>query len=100
MTRGRKKGMRKMKEYYEKHRSQLQYPAVAAIGNADCENDGLRLGAMVADIDDSARILTSTIGPTIGCHVGPGMLSCCFWGEDRREKQNAIAGKVKGVRQG
>ena len=55
---------------------------------------------MIADIDDSVRVLPSTIGPTIGCHVGPGMLSCCFWGSDRRERKNALTGKVKGVRQG
>ena len=42
------------------------------------------------------RVMTSNIGPTIGCHVGPGMLSCCFWGADRRLGKRV--GKVKGVR--
>ena len=37
-------------------------------------------------------VLRSTIGPTIGCHVGPGMMSCVFWGADRR------TGKAKGAR--
>ena len=100
VTRGRKKAMRKMAEYYARNHSEEQYPAVVAIGNADCVNDAIRLGAMVADVENDVRIMTSTIGPTIGCHVGPGMLSCVFWGSDRREKKNALATKVKGVRQG
>jgi DegV family protein with EDD domain len=100
VTRGRKKAMRKMADYYEKNCSELEYPAVAAIGNADCEHDGMRLGTMLCDLNDGIRILPSTIGPTIGSHVGPGMLSCCFWGSDRRDKKNALVGKVRGVRQG
>ena len=99
VTRGRKKAMRKMVDYYAKKHSNSEYPAVAAVGNADCEHDGLRLGSMLCDVDDTIRLLPSTIGPTIGSHVGPGMLSCCFWGDDRRDKKNALASKVRGVRQ-
>lgn len=98
VTRGRKKAMKKMVDYYEKNHSNAQYPAIACIGNADCDHDGMRLGAMLADLDDSIEIMTSNIGPTIGCHVGPGMLSCVFWGEDRRSKKS-FSGKVRGIRQ-
>lgn len=100
VARGRKKAMKRMVEYYQKNVSSAVYPPVAAIGNADCEHDGTRLAATLIDIDDSIRVLPSTIGPTIGSHVGPGMLSLVFWGSDRRDKKNAISDKVKGVRQG
>ena len=43
--------------------------------------------------------LETNIGPTIGCHVGPGMVPVSFWGEDRRGQtsiSDRIAGMVKG----
>ena len=99
VTRGRKKAMRKMLDYYQKNHDDALYGPAVAIGNADCPHDGLRLAAMLVDVDDAIKVHTSNIGPTIGCHVGPGMLSCCFWGADRRGSK-ASAGRVRGIRQG
>lgn len=85
VARGRRKAMRKMRDFYEAlHVPGCQENAVA-IGDADCAGDGDSLmGALLAD-DADLKVYRSTIGPTIGCHVGPDMLSCCFWGEDRRK---------------
>lgn len=84
VTRGRTKGMKRLvKQYKEKH-STARYAPVVSLGNADCPEDLERLAGMIREVDPDVRVMTSTIGPTIGCHVGPDMLSCCFWGDDRR----------------
>lgn len=85
VARGRKKAIRKMAEYYEKNHNTDIYSAVAAVGNADCAHDLGRLEDLIRRNDDSTVFIETSIGPTIGCHVGPGMMSCCFWGADRRE---------------
>lgn len=99
VARGRRKAMRKMAEFYEKyHRSDI-YGPVVAIGDADCVADGDSLARMLKPSERDLKVYRSTIGPTIGCHVGPGMFSCCFWGEDRRTGDNDAAGEnsVKGI---
>ena len=97
VTRGRAKGMKKLVRFYAENHGD-DYPPVVAIGNADCPEDLERLRTMLLEEDPTVRVLTSNIGPTIGCHVGPGMLSCVCWGPDRR--QDKARGRVKGVRQG
>jgi DegV family protein with EDD domain len=98
VARGRKKAIRKMAEFYEKNHNTDIYSAVAAIGNADCPHDVERLEDLIHKTDDSTRFIETSIGPTIGCHVGPGMMSCCFWGDDRRKGisvQDRIANDVR-----
>lgn len=85
VCRGRKKAIKKMAKYYEKNHNTDIYSAVAAVGHADCPKDLSRLEDLILKTDDTTMFLETNIGPTIGCHVGPGMLSCCFWGDDRRE---------------
>ncbi len=97
IARGRKKGMRAMIDFYEKTRVD-QYPNIVATGNADCEKDAKRFGDMIRDADESAVILETSIGPVIGSHVGPEMLSIVFWGKDQREEisvADRIANKIK-----
>lgn len=84
ISRGRKKGLRKLASFYEKSHNDDLFSNVVAIGNADCPRDAERLAGIIHKGNDSAVTMVSTIGPTIGCHVGPGMVSCCFWGADRR----------------
>ncbi|MGI6230046.1 MAG: DegV family protein [Tractidigestivibacter sp.] len=85
MARGRRKAMRKMAEFYENnHRTDVCGPVVA-VGDADCDADADSLVRMLKPAEHDLKVYRSHIGPTIGCHVGPGMLSCCFWGEDRRK---------------
>lgn len=84
ITRGRKKAIRKLAANFEANHNRDEFSNVVAIGNADCPKDAERLADMIRKGDDSTITMVSTIGPTIGCHVGPGMLSCVFWGDDRR----------------
>lgn len=98
VSRGRKKAIRKMAEYYEKNHNTDIYSAVAAIGNAGCPHDVGRLEDLIRKTDDSTVFIETNIGPTIGSHVGPGMMSCCFWGDDRRKGisvQDKIANDVR-----
>lgn len=85
MARGRRKAMRKMAEFYEEGHTTKYCGPVVAVGNADCMADADSLVRMLKPAEHNLKVYRSTIGPTIGCHVGPGMLSCCFWGEDRRK---------------
>ena len=97
IARGRKKGLRAMADFYKKAHDEHGV-ALVGIGNADCPRDGERMSELVKDIDKSAIFLNTNIGTTIGCHVGPGMVSCCFWGSDRRENlsvSDRIARKIK-----
>ena len=72
-----------------------------AIMTADAEKDGDWLEAAVrkevgcADV----TIIRSSVGPTIGSHVGPGMVALAFWGKNRAEKaslSDRIARRVRG----
>jgi len=48
---------------------------------------------------EDITVIRSSIGPTLGAHVGPGMVAIVFWGTDRREKMSLsdrIAHKVRG----
>lgn len=96
VARGRKKGMRKMVEFFEKTRQLEPYGHVAAVGDADAPDDGYALASELKAFDPELEVSRPTIGPTIGAHVGPGMVSCCFWGDDRRGDKQVT--KVKGVR--
>ena len=84
VSRGRRKGLKKLAQNFDRKRAKGDDGLVVAIGDADCPEDGDRLAEMIVDAHPDVRVLRSTIGPTIGSHVGPGMVSCCFWGEDRR----------------
>jgi len=96
VARGRVKGIKKLvKHYAEAHLDDGCGPVVS-IGNADCPADLDRLAELLKEQNPDLRVMTSTIGPTIGCHVGPGMISCCFWGADRRTSKESK--KVKGFR--
>lgn len=83
IARGRKKGLRRLADNYLKNHARNSN--LCAVGNADCKKDVYRLEDLINRGDgDKTVFLESEIGPTIGCHVGPGMVSCCFWGDDRR----------------
>ena len=89
VARGRKKGIQRLADYYMEHHDQRT--PIAAVGNADCPRDLEFLKHLIQEkVGYDVPFLESSIGPTIGCHVGPGMISCCFWGPDRRESNNAM----------
>ena len=85
VARGRKKGLRKLVEHYKKNVVHGDEANVVAVGDADVPEDGFNVAAELRAFDETLEVLRPTIGPTIGSHVGPGMVSCVFWGKDRRE---------------
>lgn len=98
VARGRKKGMKALIEYYERNREEGSEGGVFLTGNADCPKDAQRLAELLEKVDEDAVVIECSIGPVIGCHVGPDMLALAFWGKDRRETVSVvdrIANKVK-----
>lgn len=97
VARGRKKAIKQLVEFYEKHISELGVGNRVIIGNADCPKDAQRLKDELLKVDKTLLFLDASIGPVIGCHVGPGMLAISFMGKDEREGMSVsdrIAKKV------
>ena len=98
VARGRKKGIKQLIEYYEKHVVESGAGQCVVIGHADCTKDVERLKEALLKVDDTILFLESYIGPVIGSHVGPGMIAVVFWSSDKRERLSVadkIAQKVK-----
>lgn len=98
IARGRKKGVRQMAEFFAKAHDTNSQGSMVGVGNADCPRDADRLAELIERTDENVMVLKSNVGPTIGSHVGPGMVSLSFWGSDRRESLSVadrIARKVK-----
>ena len=99
MARGRKKGLKQMVEYYAKNVVRQNIEQEVVIADADCPKDADLLKEMLKKEQNCGIFLDAYVGPVIGCHVGPGMVACVFWGSDRREQLSVtdrIARKVKG----
>ncbi len=99
VARGRKKGIKALVDYYEKHKADNDFAHNVIVSHSDCPKDAERLVGLIRNVDDSAIIVESRIGPVIGSHVGPGMLAIAFWGRDSRSTMSVadrIAHKVKG----
>ncbi|MDO4537359.1 MAG: DegV family protein [Coriobacteriales bacterium] len=85
VARGRKKAIKKMAEYYTKYHDNYICPPIASIGNADSDHKDIEyLEVLIAKDNGPVRYLETNIGPVCGCHVGAGMMSCCFWGRGPR----------------
>ena len=97
VARGRKKGLRRLVDHYSKNHELAGESNVCAVGDADVADDGFSVASELHSLDDTLEVLRPTIGPTIGSHVGPGMVSVVFWGKDRRTEKQIT--KVKGVRE-
>jgi DegV family protein with EDD domain len=86
VARGRKKGIQKLAEYYTAHHDNYLCPPVVSVGSADCDpKDIERLKQQIVKANGPVRFLETNIGPVCGCHVGAGMMSCCFWGRGPRK---------------
>lgn len=97
-VRGRKKGLKRMVELYAKSHDAGQGGQMVAVGNADSQKDAQKLIELLQKENPSAVFLPLEVGPTIGSHVGPGMIAMSFWGTDRRENlsiSDRIAHRVK-----
>lgn len=91
VARGRKRAMKKMVDQLIKAYKPGAFSPKIALGNADCPqefedfielvlSEGKKNGYEFTRDD----CITTTIGPTIGSHVGANMLSIAYFGQDRR----------------
>lgn len=96
IARGRKKCMSKFVSLFRANRSRASeadkeaYPSLVFIGNADCPEDAPTLEAMLREVEPGIEVVVTSIGPTIGCHVGPGMLSCCCFAGARKAGDSGV----------
>ena len=100
VARGRKKALKNLvKSFRENYDPAAGLPisviSADAEGDADWLEDALRKEPGCAE----ATIIRGPVGPTIGAHVGPGMVAVLFWGKDRAEKvsvSDRIARRMRG----
>lgn len=114
VARGRKKGLRTLADLYFERADITESQPYVCTGNADAEKDMKRLEDMILKEVEKNRakpqegmdaaalqeplFIETSIGPVIGSHVGPGMVSLVFWGPDRREEVSVadrIARKIR-----
>ena len=85
IARGKKKAIKQMVGLFTKTIPERNRDGrLILIGNADCPEDAKRLEEMLRKTGNDLQIMHCHIGPVIGSHVGPGMLSMVFWGPDSR----------------
>ena len=97
VARGRKKGLKTLVDLMSANLDPDSPPYVC-VGNADCEKDAKRMEDLIVKTGFEPMFVEQPIGPVIGCHVGPGMVALCFWGQDRRTNYSVadkIANKVR-----
>lgn len=82
VTHGRTKGKKKLAKCYADQHTE----SMVVIGDADCPDEAAKVADLIRVTSPDVRVLRCSIGPTIGCHLGPGALVCSFWGGDRRQK--------------
>ena len=100
VNRGRKKGLKSLVKSF-KENYELDPSLPIGILTSDCEKDGDWLENAIRKEDGCSDItvLRSSVGPTIGAHVGPGMVAIVFWGKNRADKislTDRIAKRVRG----
>ncbi len=104
MCRGRKKALRAIvADFKANHLSEEDLggtPLPVGIISADADKDAHWLGDQLRREPGCADmpIIYSSVSPVIGSHVGPGMVACVFWGNDRRENlsfADRLARKVR-----
>lgn len=85
LARGKKKAIKQMVGLFTKLIPEHDRNGrVVMIGSADCPDDARRLEEMLNKTAVDLKVMHLNIGPVIGSHVGPGMLSLSFWGPDSR----------------
>jgi DegV family protein with EDD domain len=79
---GRKASVRAM---FEKMKATIVHPEgqTVMISQADCMEDALTLKQMILESLPVKEVIISTIGPVVGCHGGPTMLTLFFWATER-----------------
>lgn len=75
--RGRKKSIKSLFHYYEDQKRKNSEDTVI-IGHGDCINDAIKLSGYIIERYPKTNIIITIVGPVIGAHTGPGMLSIAF----------------------
>lgn len=89
VSRGRKKALRwVVDQLKDKYRGSASEPMGIVSADADADADIIEQGVrefFKDNPEECPQIIRMSLDPTIGAHVGPGMVALAFWGVDRRE---------------
>lgn len=99
VNRGRKKALKSLiKAFKENYVHDPTLPITIVSADAEKDADWVEVAVRKEDGCSDVTIIRGAVGPTIGAHVGPGMVALIFWGRDRAEKvslTDRIARKVR-----
>lgn len=98
ITRGRRKSLKSLTKEYQENKSCEDGSDLVIVGSADAASDAKWVAEHLGRPETAVPPLMTSVGPTIGSHVGPGMVFITFWGKDRRESASIadrIANKLK-----
>lgn len=94
VVRGRKKSLKSLVKCFEQeHVKEYDPRGNIIVASADADDDAKWVANHLGIAKDGIPPMMCNIGPTIGSHVGPGMVAIVFWGEDRR-KNLSIADRI------
>ena len=101
VNRGRKKALKGLiKSFQENYVLDPSMPLTVVTADADKDGDWVEAAIRKEPGCADLTIIRGSVGPTIGAHVGPGMVAVIFWGKDRAEKislTDRIAKRVRGA---
>ena len=100
INRGRKKGLKSLvKSFRENYVPDPAMPVGIVTADAEKDGDWLENAIRKEEGCSDLTIIRGSVGPTLGAHVGPGMVAIVFWGKSRTEKislSDRIAKRVRG----
>lgn len=101
VNRGRKKALKSLiKSFKENYVPDPAMPITIVSADAEKDADWVEAAVRREEGCENVTIIRGSVGPTIGAHVGPGMVALIFWGRDRAESvslSDRIARKVRGA---
>ena len=99
VNRGRKKALKSLiKAFKENYVHDPTLPITIVSADAEKDADWVEAAVRKEDGCSDVTIIRGAVGPTIGAHVGPGMVALIFWGKNRAEKvslSDRIARRVR-----
>ena len=82
-AKGRKKALKSIAESFAAAANGNTRTVV--IGHGDCEDDAVKMKELLLEAKSDVEVIISCESPTIGSHVGPGLIVIGFLGEERVE---------------
>lgn len=99
VNRGRKKALKALlKSFKENYIPDPVMPIAIMSSDAEKDADWLEAAIRKEDGCEGITVVRGSVGPTIGSHVGPGMVGVAFWGVNRADKislSDRIAKRVR-----